>query len=212
MGVGQWMKVVDTVSTLAQMGARFRRSSTTEVAQSGSPLEQRLAGVVVAALKEAFDRDRARTDLERETLEADRSRAERALQAELRRQAADRALTQLRLMTIFAGLVLLMSSVLAAWIGGMRIGAPAWLLTAGWAMALGTLGCVFAAWQQIIAWAAAPDPPQTATVTGTEGERVKVPRRGPGVPADQVSSLAATAPWLLLASLMFVAASLLLAR
>lgn len=189
MGVGQWMKVVDTVSTLAQMGARFRRPFPTEVSQGGSPLEHRLAGVVVAALKEAFDRDRARMDLERETLEAERSRAERALQAELRRQAADRALTQIKLISIFAGLVLLMSSVLAAWIGGMRTGTPAVLLTAGWAMALGTLGCVFGAWQQVTVWASATEPPPAAS-----------------------STLATTAPWLLLTSLMFVAASLLLAR
>src|SRR5918999_5683815 len=106
MGVGGWMRVLETVSTLAQAGARLRRSvAGTDMQQStgGGPigaLETRLAGVVVAALKEAFDRDRARMDLERETLEADRARAERALQAELRRQAAERALGQLRLISI----------------------------------------------------------------------------------------------------------------
>src|SRR6187551_3292894 len=121
MAAGQWMKILGTVSTLAEMGARFRRPSA-DLTQGGSSLEHRLAGVVVAALKEAFDRDRARMDLERETLEGERSRAERALQAELRRQAADRALSQIRLISIFAGLVLLVSSILAAWIGGMRAG------------------------------------------------------------------------------------------
>ncbi|MBA2302674.1 MAG: hypothetical protein H0W08_08575 [Acidobacteria bacterium] len=188
MGVGQWMKVIDTVSSLAQMGAQFRRPTATDVAQGGSSLEHRLAGVVVAALKEAFDRDRARMDLERETLEAERSRAERALQAELRRQAADRALTQIKLISIFAGLVVLMSSVLAAWISGMRSGPSAVLLSLGWAMALGTLGCVFAAWQDVTVWASATEPPPAGS-----------------------SRLAATAPWLLLASLVFVAVSLLLA-
>jgi hypothetical protein len=189
MGVGQWMKVLDTVSSLAQMGAQFRRPAATDVAQGGTSLEHRLAGVVVAALKEAFDRDRARMDLERETLDAERSRAERALEAELRRQAADRALTQIKLISIFAGLVLLMSSVLAAWITGMRAGASAVLLSLGWAMALATLGCVFAAWQQVTVWASATEPPPAGS-----------------------SRLAATAPWLLLASLVFVAVSLLLAR
>jgi hypothetical protein len=82
--------------------------------------------------------------------------------------------------------VLLMSSVLAAWIGGMRAGASALLLTLGWAMALGALGCVFAAWQQVAVWASAPDPPPAGS-----------------------SKLAATAPWLLLGSLSLVAASLL---
>ena len=188
MAVGQWMKVLGTVTTLAQVGSQFRRSVSGDPTQGGSALEHRLAGVVVAALKEAFDRDRARMDLERETIEAERSRAERALQAELRRQAADRALMQIKLISVFAGLALLMSSVLAAWIAGMRSGSSAVLLTAGWAMAVGTLGCVFAAWQQVTVWASATEPPPAGS-----------------------STLVATAPWLLLASLVFVSASLLLA-
>jgi hypothetical protein len=187
MAVGGWMKILDTVSTLAQVGAQFRRP--TDLAQGGAgSLEHRLAGVVVAALKEAFDRDRARMDLERETLEAERSRAERALAAELRRQAADRALNQLKLIAVFAGLVLLVSAILAAWLGGMRSGIAAVFLGGGWALALATLGCMFAGWQEVTVWASAPDPPPAGT-----------------------SRFANIAPWLLLASLTFVAASLLMA-
>jgi hypothetical protein len=176
------------VTTLAQVGSQFRRPAGAELGGAGTSLEHRLAGVVVAALKEAFDRDRARMDLERETIEAERARAERALQAELRRQAADRALTQLKLISIFAGLVLLMSAVLAAWIGGMRIGAAAAALAVGWAFSLGTLGCVFAAWQEVSVWASAAEPPPAGS-----------------------SRLASTAPWLVLVSIVFVASSLLLA-
>lgn len=189
MAAGQWLKILGTVSSLAQMGAQFRRPPG-DLAQAGAAgsLEHRLAGVVVAALKEAFDRDRARMDLERETLEAERARAERALEAELRRQAADRTLNQIRLISVFAGLLLLVSGILAAWIGGMRAGASAALLTSGWAMSLATLGCVFAAWQQVSAWASATAPPPPGT-----------------------SKLVRTAPWLLLASLALVAASLLVA-
>lgn len=211
MATAQWMKALDTVSNLAQLwsgwSGRSRLSGPT--APSGptgtselsgpfgpapseprglGPLETRLAGVVVAALKEAFDRDRARMDLERDTLEGDRSRAERALAAELRRQAADRALAQLKLIAVFAGLALLVSGVLAAWIGGMRDGAAAVLLTVGWTLAVATLGCAFAASQQVTVWASETDPP---------------PAGG--------STLAAVAPWLLLGSLATVAASLLLA-
>ena len=152
------------------------------------PLETRLAGVVVAALKEAFDRDKARMDLERDTLEGERSRAERALAAELRRQAADRALAQLKLIAIFAGLVLLVSGVLAAWIVGMRNGAAAVLLTVGWTLAVAALGCVFAAWQQVSVWASQTGPPPAGT-----------------------SPLAWVAPWLFLGALAAVAGSLLLA-
>jgi hypothetical protein len=188
MAVG-WMKILDTVTTLAQVGAQFRRP-TDLAAPAGGPgaLEQRLAGVVVAALKEAFDRDRARMELERETLEAERSRAERALAAELRRQAADRALTQLKLVAVFAGLALLVSAILAAWLDGMRSGLAAAFLGGGWALALATLGCVFAAWQQVTEWASATEPPPAGS-----------------------SRLARIAPWFLLASLTCVAASLLMA-
>lgn len=193
MGFSGWMRVLETVSALATAGARLRKSvAGTDLQQSptGGPLgalETRLAGVVVAALKEAFDRDRARMDLERETLEAERARAERALQAELRRQAADRALTQLKLIAVFAGGMLLTSGVLSAWVSGMRDGGSAIALGAGWAAGLAALGSVFAAWPKVSAIASsnAADltPPGTVVV----------------------------APWLLLASLALTAASLLTA-
>src|SRR5207237_2441480 len=73
-------------------------------------LETRLAGVVVAALKEAFDRDTRRLDLEREQLEAERRRAERALKLELLRQTGDREIGRLRLV---AGVAV------ATWIGSL---------------------------------------------------------------------------------------------
>jgi hypothetical protein len=65
-------------------------------------LDTRLAGVVVAALKEAFDRDKARMELERAPLDAERERVEQALRAELRRQAADLALGRVRTTAIMA--------------------------------------------------------------------------------------------------------------
>jgi hypothetical protein len=71
----------------------------------------------------------------------------------------------------------------------MRTGAAAALLTIGWGMALATLGCVFAAWQQVSVWASATEPPPAGT-----------------------SKLVAAAPWLLMGSLAFMAASLLIAR
>ena len=186
------MRVLDTVAGLAQMTARSRRPDAAGdmAPQSSGPLgaiEARLAGVVVAALKEAFDRDKARMDLERETIEAERARAERALHAELRRQAADRTLTQLKLIAVFAGFLLLVSGALSAWIAGMRDGAAALALAAGWGAALGALGCVFAAWPIVSRWAA-----------------------GDGAESQQ-SGAASIAPWLLLAGLALTGASVLLA-
>lgn len=203
MASDKWVRVLDTLGTLVQVGTRFVRPAAppqggrepADLAQSSQSggvgalgaLETRLAGVLVAALKEAFDRDKARMDLERETAEAERARAERALQAELRRQAADRSLNQLRLVAVFAGCMLLASAALAAFISGMRDGRASIALAAGWTAALGALGCVFAAWPRVSGWAAS---------TGMEPHR---------------SSAADTAPWLLLVSLALMAASLLLA-
>jgi hypothetical protein len=188
MGVAQWLRVIDTVSNLAEMAVRFRPRSPAEPGDAplvpGGRLETRLAGVVVAALKEAFDRDRQRMDVEREHIEAERRRAEQALQAEIRRQAVDRLIGQLRLITLIAIGLWMMSAVLAAWLDGMRAGLPRVVLGTGWAFAFASVGCAFAGWQRAAA----------STTNGREMEE---------------SAAAAAAPWLLLCAFVLVAGSLL---
>src|SRR6267143_2432692 len=104
-----WLRILDVLIGVTDL-ARSRKirqaadqSEQLEAQQSLEPsragavpgaLEARLAGVVVAALKEAFERDTRRLELERAQLDAERERAERALRLELRRQAADRAIGQ----------------------------------------------------------------------------------------------------------------------
>ena len=113
-------------------------------AAAGGTLETRLAGVVVAALKEAFDRDTRRLELEREQMAAERLRAERALKLELRRHAADREIGRLRLL---AGVAL------ASWLGTLFFAgrpiaghaAARAALGTGWALLLGALAASFAA-------------------------------------------------------------------
>jgi hypothetical protein len=190
------MRVIDTVGNLAQLAGRARKppepGSDLASAAPGGPLAQletRLAGVVVAALKEAFDRDRARMDLERTHLEAERQRAEEALRAELRRQAAERALGQIRLVAIMAIGVWMLSAALGVWLPGMRAGAARYVLAAGWACAIGALGCAFAAWQHVSAWGA----------DGSRGGEV------------QFGAAARVAPWLLLGALALSGAALLVA-
>ena len=97
-----WLGILDTAIDMATMAlarrARKRADSEDQrqlVAGGANPgvpptLETHLAGVVVAALKEVFERDTRRLDLEREQAGAERERAERALRLELLRQAADR--------------------------------------------------------------------------------------------------------------------------
>jgi hypothetical protein len=193
MGIAEWMRVIDTVGGLAQMTGKLRPrpaadaglTSSAEAAPGG--LEARLAGVVVAALKEAFDRDRARMELERAQIESERKRAEEALSAELRRQAAERALGQLRLIAIMAITGWMLSAALAVWLPGMRGGLPRSLLGAGWLLAFGALGCAFAGSQGMFSASDPASPPAGAAARGAAG----------------------AAPWLLLAALGAMAASLL---
>ena len=187
-----WLRVIDTVSGLARTAGRLRSTfdpAPTDIAEGATRgLETRLAGVVVAALKEAFDRDRARMDLERAQIEAEQRRAEEALAAELRRQTAERMLNQLKLLAIMAVGAWMLSAALAVWMPGMRNGIPRGLLGAGWALSFGALGCTFAGFQRISIW--------TATTTGT---------------TPPASGAAAAAPWLLLLALASTGASLLAA-
>src|SRR5262245_34976701 len=145
MGFEQWMRVVDVVSGLAGfVGRKTGAPAEPSVPASGlGGLETRLAGVVVAALKEAFDRDRVRMGLERAQIEAERRRAEQALEAELRRQAAERALAQLRLIAVMAIGAWMLSAALAIWLPNMRTPLPRVALGAGWACSFAALGCAF---------------------------------------------------------------------
>jgi hypothetical protein len=194
------MRVLDTVGGLIQMSTRFRRTPETDLQApmgSGGPLgqlEARLAGVVVAALKEAFDRDRARMDLERTQMEAERERAEAALRAELRRQAAERALGQLRMIAVMAFGVLMVSAALGVWLPGMRMLGPRVLMGTAWVLAIGALGTAFAAWQQVSAWTCTPGP-----LADTAGA------------VSPVHRAAAAAPWLLVGALALTGISLLTA-
>jgi hypothetical protein len=196
MGFAQWMRVLDTLGGLVQLTGRMRRGEDPSGLQATAPggslgqIEARLAGVVVAALKEAFDRDSTRLELERSQIEAERQRAEAALQAELRRQAAERALGQLRLVAVMAIGVWALSAPLAVWLTGMREGLPRMLLGAGWLSAIGTLGAAFAGWQQISSWSA-------------DSRALPATAPHPGA--------AAAAPWLLLLALGLTGASLLVA-
>jgi hypothetical protein len=195
MAIADWMRVIDAVSGIAQVSGRLRQKASPDAAppatQESGPatLEARMAGVVVAALKEAFDRDRARMDLERAQVESERRRAEDALNAELRRQAVERALGQLRIIAVMAIAAWMLSAVLAVWLPGMRAGFPRTLLGTGWALVFITIGCAFAASQHISVWSG-------GTTAGAETPR---------------GTAAAAAPWALLLGLGAIAASLLTA-
>lgn len=191
MGFAQWMRVIDAVTGLVQVSTRTLRPPDADLTiPTGGrlgALETRLAGVLVGALKEAFDRDSARTDLEREHMDAERQRAEAALRAELRRQAADRALGQLRLVAIMAFVICMIAVAIGVWLPGMREVGPRATMGVGLALAIGALGCAFTAWQQVSVWSADLH----------------------AASAAPIHRAASAAPWLLLCALALIAASLL---
>jgi hypothetical protein len=147
-----WLRILDTVVGVGDL-ALSRRAKRSPAAEDNQPLpagggalgqlETRLTGVVFAALKEAFDRDSRRLDLEREHVNAERLRAERALRLEWLRQAGDRELARLRLTAVMAGAswigTLFFSARLIAGGAGARVA-----LGSGWVALLAALALSFA--------------------------------------------------------------------
>jgi len=139
-----WLRILDAVIGVTDLARSRRIASVSKSAEGGPPLpaglETRLAGVVVAALREAFDRDSRRLELEREQMEEDRRRAERALQLELLRQAADREVTRLR---AIAGMAVVI------WLGSLfivlRVASVASRVVVGfgWLLLLGGIAAAF---------------------------------------------------------------------
>ena len=156
-------------------------------------LETRLTGVVVSALKEAFDRDAARLDLERAALEDQRRRAEEALRLELIRQAGERALARIRNIGALAILIWVVSVVFAMRFPEGLAGAGRIVLGAGWLALLGAIAASLAAHAHLSRWVAAAPLSQARPDTVPEG------------------GVSAAAPWLLLGGLALVGTSLLMA-
>jgi hypothetical protein len=193
-----WLRILDTVVGIGDLALskRAKTSSTPEAepqtAAGGGALgvlETHLTGVVVAALKEAFDRDSRRLDLEHEQINAERLRAERALRLELLRQAGDRELARLRLVAVMAAVswigTLFFSARLIAGGTGARVA-----LGSGWVVLLAALALSFAG---------------QAAVSGALG-RVDVDRDH-ALPATIAGRLA---PWFVVAGLGLVGAAVLI--
>src|SRR4051812_31060703 len=120
-----WLRLIDAFIGVGDVVRRVKARGADDEPRQGAVgpsalggIEARLAGVVVAALKEAFDRDHQRLELERQQLEAERQRAERALRLEMLRQAGDREIGRMRLvagvaLAGWAGTLLLASRLLA---------------------------------------------------------------------------------------------------
>ena len=153
-----WLQLIDAALGVANF-ARGRKAAAAAdpsehqqleaAARPPGGLESRMAGVVVAALKEAFDRDARRLELERELADAAQRRAERALQLELQRQAGDREIGRMRLLAGVAGAAWIVTLVMAP---RLAAGAGARVtLGCGWLLLLGSIAAAFAAQSGIAA-------------------------------------------------------------
>jgi hypothetical protein len=184
-----WLRLIDGVLGATDLVRWVRGQSPASSAPSGADLEARLAGVAVAALKEAFERDRQRLDLERQRQDADRERAERLLRLEWLRQAGEREIVRQR---VAAGLAL------AGWLGT--------LVLAGRLVSGGVFGrtALALAWLGLLAALAAAFAAQSRVADAL----ARMDDRS--TPADVTRSAAGWAsPWLLVAGLGLAAAGLL---
>lgn len=191
-----WLRVLNAVLGIGEI-ARVVKGRTAAgaddpdqlaMSSGGGPLETRLAGVVVAALQEAFDRDHQRLELEREHIEAERLRAERLLRVELARQAGDQEVGRLRLL---AGLAM------ASWLGTLFFSArligdaPGGriALALGWLLLLSALAASFLAQARV-----------TRGLHRTDASEIV-----------SSGSAGVLAPWLLVAGLAIIGFGVLLA-
>jgi hypothetical protein len=213
------MRVLDTLGGFAELAGRVagRADAARPQTGSGSPdaagaigplgqVEARLTGVLIAALKEAFDRDSARLELERaqqqnedRRRESEQRRLDEALHAELRRQAdmarrqsAERALAQLRTVALLAVGAWALSAVIAVVVPGMRADLPRLLLGLGWLLAIAAVGAAFAGVRRVSAWSLQSAPEATLDTPPS-------------------TTIADAAPWLFVAALAAIAVALLVA-
>jgi len=153
MNLTNLFRAYDAVIAFRDAARRLKDSSAgskpeTSLSQTAAQglagqIETRLTNVVVAALKEAFDRDHARLELERAQIEEQRRRTEEALRLELRRQTIDREIGRLRLLA---------GTALVGWIASIAVlfmhqaSVPSRVvLGVGWLLLLGSLGAAFTA-------------------------------------------------------------------
>jgi hypothetical protein len=196
-----WLQIVDAALGFANFArGRASRTDTADTSRQiaagapTGPIEARLAGVVVAALKEAFDRDTRRLELEREQMAAERRRAERAMRAELLRQAGERAISRFQLVAGVAAVTwigsLFFSARAAAGTTGARVA-----LGCGWLLMLAGLALAFAAQSNVAA----------------SLHRATIDADGPPPDVGAGGTAGALAPWLLVVGLAVLAVAVLIA-
>jgi len=127
-------------------------------------VEMRLTNVVISALKEAFNRDEARLELERAHLEEQRRRAEETMRMELRRQAAEREISRLSLLGV-VGMIGWIASILLLVLRRDASHVTQGLLIAAAILSLCSLGSAFIAQGRINAYVMEDNHPLNTVLT-----------------------------------------------
>ncbi len=194
MKLGTLLRGIDALANFAAGGGGGREGARDEGRRDDLPanapgfFEARMAGVLISALREAFNRDSERLQVEREQVEAERQRAEQALRLEMARQATEREASHLRAIGAVAVIVWVMSVVFLIIHPAVALAAKV-ALAVGWALLLVALGAIVAAHSGINRWLGEGFVPGVEPATG--GAR-------------------AAAPWLVLSGLALTSVSLLL--
>ena len=180
-----WLRILDLALTGLEFARKTNRrslsaalgepnSQLTTGSAGGGTSDATLATVVVAALKEAFNRDHQRLEYEREQREAERRRAERLLKLELARQAGDREIGRLRVLAITA-IVSLLATLVLAGVGSVASTAARVALGVGWVCLLAAIAAAFSGQSAV---AADSSPPATGSGIRSRPRRVqRAPRR-----------------------------------
>ncbi len=150
-----WLRLLDMLIGVSDLARRTTTRASAGEQERRAPgrrafghLEARLAGVVVAALREVFDRDSRRLEVERERMEAERQRAERVLRLERLRQAGDRELGRLRLVAGVAVASVIATLFLSTRLTGAHLGVRL-ALGGGWVLLLAALASALLAQSRV---------------------------------------------------------------
>ena len=150
---GWWNRVEKALDLLA--GVRDQRTAGAdpdppEAASRGlvGSFEAKMAGILVSALREAFNRDAARLEAEREQAEHERRRAELALQLEVARQAAEREAGRLRAVGALA-IIVWLASLLFVTVHPLEGAAGRVILGLAWACLTAALAAVFVGYRRV---------------------------------------------------------------
>lgn len=200
-----WLRALDAVLGVTDLARGRRHASASSLESSrvaGRALEAGLAGVIVAALKEVFNRDTHRLELEREQLEHERERADRRLKIELLRQTGEREMGRLRVMSGVAT-ASWVGTLVAAFFSGRVSGAgiaARVLLGSGWVMLSAALAVSFVAQSRVVAVLARLDREVDGRVLG-------------GIRSDDLISGGGVAlvPWLIVIGLAVIGVAALVA-